>query len=76
MEWGYVLNKEETGVLDHAFVDIPGVGNKIFDRLGLEYMHDVYLGPYPELVGDTTQIIVRELMYCWCLREGSFLLHT
>ena len=51
MQWGYILNQSETAVLDHAFSLIPGLGNRIFDRIGLEGMHDVHLGPYPETVG-------------------------
>ena len=52
MEWGLVLDKDDARVLDHAFANIPGLGNKIFDRIGLEGMHDIHLGPYPELVGE------------------------
>ena len=52
MEWGLVLDKDDARVLDHAFANMPGLGNKIFDRIGLEGMHDIHLGPYPELVGE------------------------
>ena len=52
MMWGWILTDDESQVLPNAFEHFPdNLKDKVYDRQMWEGQHDIWLGPFPELIG-------------------------